>query len=249
MRLTEGCEWNRITIGHSESRTYRLSGASGNYFIKIISVDAVESLREEKKRIEWLQGKLPVPEVLFYEKDASNEYLLLSEVAGLDASDKSYAAMIPQLMRQLATGLRAVHDVRIEDCPFDRRLDIVIAEAGHRVEHGLVDEEDFDSARHGAKAEALYQELLVRRPAPEDLVFTHGDYCLPNIILQNGKVSGFIDLGRGGIADRYQDLALAVRSIKYNFGEEFVAAFLDAYGISEPDHAKISYYQLLDEFF
>ncbi|MGM0884710.1 MAG: APH(3') family aminoglycoside O-phosphotransferase [Bacillota bacterium] len=249
MRLTKGCEWNRVTIGLSESRTYRLTGASGNYFIKIHSVDAVESLRDEKERLEWLQGRLPVPEALFYEKDASNEYLLLSEVAGLDASDKSYETMLPQLMRQLAIGLRAVHEVRIDDCPFDRRLDTVIAEAGRRVEHGLVDEEDFDSARNGANAEALFQELLERRPAAEDLVFTHGDYCLPNIILQNGEISGFIDWGRGGIADRYQDLALAVRSIIYNFGEEYVAAFLDAYGISEPDHAKISYYQLLDEFF
>jgi aminoglycoside phosphotransferase len=83
----------------------------------------------------------------------------------------------------------------------------------------------------------------------EDLVFTHGDYCLSNIMISDGEVSGFIDWGRGGVADRYQDLALAIRSIIYNFGKEHVPLFLDAYGVKELDEAKIYDYQLLDEFF
>jgi kanamycin kinase/aminoglycoside 3'-phosphotransferase-2 len=43
-------------------------------------------------------------------------------------------------------------------------------------------------------------------------------------------------------------LALAIRSIRYNFGEEMVPFFLNEYG-SEVDETKIEYYQLLDEFF
>ncbi|SDP06533.1 Phosphotransferase enzyme family protein [Paenibacillus sp. yr247] len=88
-----------------------------------------------------------------------------------------------------------------------------------------------------------------KKPITEDLVFTHGDYCLPNIIINNGKVHGFIDWGRAGVADRYQDLALAIRSIKYNFGNEYIYAFLDNYGLTELDESKVIYYQLMDEFF
>jgi len=55
----------------------------------------------------------------------------------------------------------------------------------------------------------LLQELLDKKPAGEDLIFTHVDYCLPNIIINNWDISGFIDWDSGGIAGRYQDLALA----------------------------------------
>jgi aminoglycoside phosphotransferase len=59
-------------------------------------------------------------------------------------------------------------------------------------------------------------ELMETRPGHEDLVFTHGDYCLPNIILKDGKLSGFVDIGRARLADRYQDLGIAFRSLEYN---------------------------------
>jgi aminoglycoside phosphotransferase len=82
------------------------------------------------------------------------------------------------------------------------------------------------------------------------LVFTHGDYCLPNIMLKDGAVSGFLDLGRAGIADRYTDLALAARSIRHNMGDErLVNLFFHAYGLGEVDWRKVDYYILLDELF
>ena len=37
-------------------------------------------------------------------------------------------------------------------------------------------------------------------------------------------------MGRAGIADRYKDIALAVRSIRHNCGGAFVQPFLDEYG-------------------
>ena len=87
----------------------------------------------------------------------------------------------------------------------------------------------------------------------EELVFSHGDYCLPNIFIKDGHVSGFIDLGNCGVADKYQDIALCYRSLLHNYGEKEYKDFkpemlFEELGI-EPDWKKIKYYILLDELF
>ncbi len=64
------------------------------------------------------------------------------------------------------------------------------------------------------------------------------------------KTSGFIDFGRAGISDRYQDIALAVRSCIRNFQTDcYIPLFLQEYGITNPDVSKITYYRLLDKLF
>ena len=114
-----------------------------------------------------------------------------------------------------------------------------------------VADDDFDEERQGRTPQSAFRDLRAARPAEEDLVFTHGDYCTPNLLVDPDTLSltGFIDWGRAGVADRYQDLALAARSIEYNFGAAWVKPFYDAYGITHPDAAKEDYYRLLDEFF
>ena len=99
-------------------------------------------------------------------------------------------------------------------------------------------------------------ELLVwleqNRPA-EQPVLSHGDFCLPNVFLSDGRVTGFIDLGHCGIADRYQDIALCCRSLRHNLEETAHVPFDEdrffrALGV-ERDAEKIRYYILLDELF
>lgn len=248
-RLTNGFSWEQITLGHSDAMTFLLKGSAFNQYLKIQPNHSIENLIHEKERLEWLQGKLSVPEVLYYDKDEINEYLLMTEIKGMNASDKSYEASLFFLMEVLAVGLRMIHSISIEVCPFNQKLDDKIEEARRRVENGLVDEGNFDEIRKGLKAKELFVELISKKPINEDLVFTHGDYCLPNIIIDDGKVNGFIDWGRAGVSDKYQDLALAIRSIATNFGKEYIPFFLQEYGVKELDESKIFYYQLVDEFF
>jgi aminoglycoside 3'-phosphotransferase-2 len=129
------------------------------------------------------------------------------------------------------------------------RLDRLLSMAHEHLAAGLVDEDDFDSSRAGRTASDLWDELLDRRPSAEDLVVVHGDFCLPNVVAQNDAISGFLDLGRAGIGDRYLDLALATRSLVGNGHGDAVAAFYEAYGLADVDEEKIEFYRLLDEFF
>lgn len=51
-----------------------------------------------------------------------------------------------------------------------------------------------------------------------------------------------------GSVIRYQDLALAARSIERNLGQAWVKPFFEVYGV-EPDEQRMKFYCLLDEFF
>ena len=202
----------------------------------------------EKKRLDWLQGRLPVPAVVGYASDDRHEYLLLTALPGRDVASLIGAEPNERVVRLLAAGLRAIHAVPIHDCPFDMTLNREIERARHNVANGLVDAADFDDERRGRSAAELFEELQAERPAGEDVVFTHGDYCLPNVMVEGDEVSGFVDWGRAGVADRYKDIALVVRSLKRNAGEDLALAFFTAYGLACPDADKVAYYKLLDEF-
>jgi len=244
-----GYAWRQNHTGFSSVLVFRLESENKNsLYLKINSRASKFSLLREKLRLEWLKNKLPVAEVLLFAEDAGSEYLLVSEVPGADASDDSLKNDIPQTIRQMTGGLKMIHALPTENCPFDARLDRKIEIARERMIKGLVEEEDFDEERLGRTAEDLFEELLATKPADEDLVFTHGDYCTPNIILENGNLSGFIDWAQAGVADRFQDIALLTRSVRYNFGEEYEKSVFEIYG-GEPDWEKINFYRLLDEFF
>ena len=60
----------------------------------------------------------------------------------------------------------------------------------------------------------------------------HGDYCLPNILVKNDKISGFVDLGNAGIGDPWMDYAWCIWSLEYNLGtKEYTPILLEKLGI------------------
>jgi kanamycin kinase len=61
-------------------------------------------------------------------------------------------------------------------------------------------------------------------------VLIHGDYCLPNVLVEDERFSGLIDVGRAGLGDPLDDLAAGVWTLQYNFGPGHANEFLDAYG-------------------
>jgi aminoglycoside phosphotransferase len=61
-------------------------------------------------------------------------------------------------------------------------------------------------------------------------VLIHGDYCLPNVLVDQGRLSGLVDVGRAGLGDSRDDLAAGLWTLHYNFGPGYARAFLDAYG-------------------
>ncbi len=66
---------------------------------------------------------------------------------------------------------------------------------------------------------------------PHTDVLMHGDYRLPNIILDHWSFSGFVDLDHAGLADRHIAVFWALWTLRFNLHtDEYRDRFIDVYG-------------------
>lgn len=219
---------------------------------------AGEDARREVRMLGWLDRRLPVPEVLFWQEQAGRSWLLMSRLPGEMACGPSWISRPNRLVPLLAQGLKALWEIDPGDCPGGFGLEERLLLVESQVKAGQVSMEDAQPETYGpggfSGPEALLEWLKTHRP-PMDRVFSHGDFCLPNLFLQKDRVSGYLDLGLCGPADRYQDIALCYRSLKNNAAGLYGGpgcpglepeALFDALGLT-PDWEKVRYYILLDE--
>lgn len=238
--------WTRIAVGQSGATVWRLA-ATPDLVLKSEVAHAGAELPGEASRLRWMHDAgLAAPEVRDAFEQNGRHWLLMTALSGADLTHLVHRP--GELLPLLAQALRHLHDLDPSRCPFDYRLDARIAAGADNFAAGRVDETDFDDDRLGWTGADVLDWLATHRPPTEHLVVTHGDATLPNIIAGDGLLSGFVDCGRLGVADRWQDLALACRSIIYNCGPAHVAPFLAAYGAGW-DEARYRYYCTLDELF
>lgn len=243
-----------VTVGRSASVVARVEddGGPGLYLKLAARVDdGGTTLADEVARLEWLQGRAAVPEVVAHGADDTSEWMVTTALEGTDASVPDVASDPERLARLLGETLRTFHDaLDAAACPFDARTGNLVAHARRRVAAGRVDPATFEPIHQGTSAAELLGHVEARRPAdPEDLVVTHGDFCLPNVLVANGQVTGIVDVGLLGVGDRYRDLGIGARSVARNIGAAAVGPFIDAYGIAWPDLARIDFFVMLDELF
>lgn len=229
---------------------------------KILKIeDQNEESANQIRMMSWLQHKLPVPKVFCHEIQDEKSYLLMSKVPGAMSCDEKYMENPEALTSILAEALKLLWQVDITDCPCDVNLDKKLKWARYNVENHLVDVDNVEPETFGEggfESPAHLLDWLVENKPEEELVLSHGDFCLPNIFVQNGEISGFIDLGRMGITDKYQDIALCYRSLKHNYDGKYNGGktyegyrpemLFEKLGMA-PDWEKIKYYILLDELF
>lgn len=219
-----------------------------------------EEVDHECQMMLWLKDRLPVPDVLCREEREGMNYLLMSRMSGEMACADKYYREPDELVRLLAEGLKILWQVDVRDCPYVNDVHNKLRLAEEQVKNGLCDIENAEPETYGEdkfrRPEDLLQWLTEHQPE-EELIFSHGDFCLPNVFFEGGRVSGFIDLGNCGIADKYQDIALCYRSLEHNlngkYGRKAVTGFRAERLFEEleiePDWEKIRYFILLDELF
>ena len=239
----------RVGIGKSALSVYRLTcPGKPALYLKTAAAPHVAELEAEHERLAWLKGKAPVPDIVAFDSDSQQAALLTRALPGENAVDVPRRNQ-SEVVRAVAKALRDLHAIPTAGCRFDRSLTVLIDAARERVLADRVDESDFDEERKGLRAHDLLILLEQSRPAAERLVITHGDACLTNVVFEGTHFRGFVDCGRSGLADAYQDLAIASRSIVSNYGQKYVNTFFEAYGLREVVDSRLAYYRLADEFF
>jgi kanamycin kinase/aminoglycoside 3'-phosphotransferase-3 len=252
-KILEGYNFEKDNIGCSSSGVYKFFKDTASFYLKIDN--SAGELQREYEMLQWLNKELPVPEIIVWCEHGGLSYMLMTEVMGhmtCSCPDDDVCDPKENTIRLLAEGLLMLQSIDISSCPFNNTLDKKLAAALYNIENNYVDMDDFEEGNDFAAPIDLYNYLIANKP-PEELCFTHGDYCLPNIFIDDNKVTGFIDWGRGGIADKWQDIALCVRSLGYNLRnsvekEKYVDLLFSFMNI-RPDWVKINYYILLDELF
>ena len=213
-------------VGKSGNSVYVLDAICHPPLIaKVFERVASDAASREAARLSWLrQVGMPAPQALSVTNTATHIWLLTECLPGSNAAISLDEPAIK--IGLVAEALARLHALPVASCPFDETLSVKLARAAANVRDGVVDELDFDQEHLGLTAQQLFEELKALQPGSEDLVVTHGDASLPNFMLGDGHFAGFVDCGKLGRSDRYQDLAICCRSIRFNLGPEWVGPFL-----------------------
>jgi aminoglycoside 3'-phosphotransferase-1 len=248
-----GYEWTRNTIGESGGAVYRLHGKADaqDLFLKH-GVDAsADDVTDEMARLCWLTGHLPVPAVVQFIRTTDQAWLLTTALRGKTAYqtlESSSAEARFAIVDALAAFLHRLHAIPVNQCPFNSDHAFRMSRARTRIDAGVIDASDFDAEREGWTPEQIWEAMQQLLPLIPDPVVTHGDFSLDNVLIHDGEVVGCVDVGRAGIADRYQDLAILWNCLG-EFGSTLQKRLFQQYGILNPDQCKLQFHLMLDEFF
>ncbi len=235
-----------ISIGCSNTNVYKIAKTDVLYFLKI---GKIPTLTKEYASLIWLNGKLHVPQCVCFCNDGINEYLLTSSMeGGMSCSDK-YLAIPEKTVALLAKAIKQLQSVEILDFPFRGDLTYKLGLAEYNVKNNLLVDSPSSKIGKELKSYEKILEYLIKNRPTEQLVFSHGDTSLPNIFFENDKVSGFIDVGECGVADKWFDIAICYKSIIRNFPGrgDLLELFLKELG--EQYSNKIDYYIALMDLY
>jgi aminoglycoside 3'-phosphotransferase I len=248
----EGYQWARDTVGESGGTIFRLHGKvhAPDLFLKHGKDAVADDVTDEVARLLWLGGYIPVPAVAQFVRTPDQAWLLMTAIHGKTAYQalESNPDARPAIVDALVAFLRRLHAIPVSECPFNSDHALRLSRARARIDAGVIKVDDFDEEREGWTAEQVWGAIQGLLPFTHDPVVTHGDFSLDNLLIRDGEVIGCVDVGRAGIADRYQDLAILWKGLS-EFDSSLQERLFQQYGIPDPNQRKLQFHLLLDELF
>lgn len=212
--LAAGVEVEFVWRNELGGLTFRLGDRYAKWNPRRTGID----LEREIERLAWVSSRHPAPAVIDSGADDEAQWLLTAALPGEPAVGDTWRARRSEAISAIATGLRAIHSIAIEDFPTEWTAQVWV---GRR------------------------PASLGPSPPLDDPVVVHGDACAPNTLIASAGVwTGNVDFGDLAVGDRWADLAIASLSLDWNFGEGHQQELFDAYDI-EADKDRIRYYRAL----
>ena len=185
------------------------------------------SLEQEAVMSQYLFKNGLGTEVLDYYSD-HDDWLLTRRMSGEDCTHSDYLADPNRLCDLLAQQLYLLHSLDPTDCPI-RHTEKYLKTAEENYKRNLFDPSYSLLTFNNAKAAWMFIQRNKHLLQTDTLI--HGDYCLPNIMLNQWSFSGFIDVGNGGVGDRHIDLFWGAWSLSFNLKtDRYRERFFEAYG-------------------
>jgi kanamycin kinase len=193
------------------------------------------ALKREADMTRYFYGKGLSAEALFYISDET-DWLLTAKIHGDDCLAAKYLEQPERLTDTLAERLALLHSLDSTSCPVPDHTKLYLAKADYNRRSELFDKSLFPDNWGYASAEEAWSVVERQGHLLKSDTLLHGDYCLPNIILDDWRFGGFIDLDNAGVGDRNVDVFWAVWSLFYNLKtDRYRDRFIDAYGRGKVD--------------
>lgn len=212
-----------------EARVYLIQ-RDGGYYLKSAPKG---TLKKEADMTRFYHSRGLSAQVLAYET-GERDWLLTERIPGEDCLATMYIQDPVRLCDTTAQLLRTLHDTDPAGCPVPDRTAEYVSAALRNYKTSRYDSSLFpDNWGYACPEDALRVIEDEAKHLRSDTLL-HGDYCLPNILLDQWQFSGFIDLAAGGVGDRHIDLFWGQWSLWFNLKtDRYRDRFLDVYGRSD----------------
>jgi kanamycin kinase len=201
------------------------------YFLK---TSAKGTLEREAALTRYFHSKNLSAGVLAYNSD-ERDWLLTEKIPGDDCTAAKYLEQPVKLCDTIAELLLRLHSQDFSDCPV-LHTPRYLERAENNYRAGVYDKTLFPDNWGYSSAEEAWGVIERGGSLLKSDTLLHGDYCLPNIILNDRSFSGFVDLDSGGVGDRHVDLFWGAWTLFFNLKtDKYRERFLDAYGRDKID--------------
>jgi len=166
----------------------------------------------------------------------TKDWLLSEKIQGEDCISAMYLEQPTKLCDTLAERLNILHSLDFEGCPMQNHTKWYLDSAKNNKQMGTYNKEHFPDSFGYTSEEAAWTVVKAHSKILKNDTLLHGDYCLPNIILDNWQFAGFIDLDNAGVGDKHVDVFWVIWSLYFNLHtHKYRARFIDAYGRDKID--------------